>query len=149
MPHSSRRYLSRAILLVYCLVMLWLLLWREKVSGEADFAAHLQLTPFSTIRLYWNVFTKPELSHLIPEAIINLPGNILVFLPFGLLLPASFSGLRRFYRTLLCAAGCIAAVEIVQLATLRGYCDIDDLILNLIGTAMGYGLFRLAAREQK
>jgi len=31
----------------------------------------------------------------------------------------------------------------LQLLTLLGSCDIDDLLLNLMGTALGYGVFRL------
>lgn len=127
----------------YCILMLWLLLWREKSSIDLDYISHLQLTPLTTVRLYWNVFTNPALSHLLPEAMVNLPGNILVFLPFGALLPAAFPALAKFGRSMLCAAVCILGVELTQLITLRGYCDIDDLILNLVGTAMGYGLFRL------
>jgi glycopeptide antibiotics resistance protein len=41
--------------------------------------------------------------------------------------------------------GCLlsAAIEILQLLTRRGVCNIDDVIHNTIGCAIGYGIFRL------
>ena len=38
----------------------------------------------------------------------------------------------------------ITAVELAQLFTLLGSCDIDDLILNVLGAALGYGIHKLA-----
>ena len=35
----------------------------------------------------------------------------------------------------------IAVVETTQLFTLLGSCDVDDLILNLLGAALGYGIY--------
>ena len=138
----------KLLLIAYSVFMLWLLLWRNRSITDSDLLSHLQPIPLATVRLYWNVFTDPDLSHLLPEAITNLPGNILVFLPFGALLPAAFPALAKFAKTMLWAALCILAVELTQLITLRGYCDIDDLILNLIGTAIGYGLFRLLSPKE-
>ena len=40
----------------------------------------------------------------------------------------------------------IAAVEAVQLFTLLGSCDVDDLLLNLLGVLLGWGLLRLFSR---
>ena len=34
-------------------------------------------------------------------------------------------------------------VELLQMLLLVGTCDVDDLIQNLLGAALGYGLFRL------
>ncbi|WP_349305985.1 VanZ family protein [Clostridium swellfunianum] len=34
-------------------------------------------------------------------------------------------------------------MEIVQLIFYLGTCDIDDLILNVLGSLLGYGVYRL------
>ena len=34
----------------------------------------------------------------------------------------------------------MTAVELCQLFTLRGFCEIDDLMLNLLGAAMGWAI---------
>ena len=41
----------------------------------------------------------------------------------------------------------ILAVEILQLVTLLGSCDIDDLLLNILGAAMGYVLWKLRNKK--
>ena len=41
-------------------------------------------------------------------------------------------------------AAIITAVELIQLFTLVGSCDVDDLILNVIGSAIGYGFHKAA-----
>ena len=47
------------------------------------------------------------------------------------------------------SAGLIVCVELVQLVTLLGHCDVDDLILNLIGVSMGYLLWALTLRRRE
>ena len=36
----------------------------------------------------------------------------------------------------------ILCVELLQLATMLGSCDIDDLILNVIGASLGFFLWK-------
>lgn len=68
--------------------------------------------------------------------------NILLFVPVGLLLPALFS---RFQKLSRCAAFGFffsLSVEIMQLFSFRAT-DIDDLLMNTLGTLAGFGLFTL------
>ena len=76
-------------------------------------------------------------------AIRNLLGNILLFTHLGIFLPVLFPPLRKFFRTLLSVTFIITIIELCQLALMVGSCDIDDLILNVSGAALGYGLYRL------
>ncbi len=98
--------------------------------------------PFYTVRSQLRCLFSGRPS-LVRYAIVNLGGNTLLFVPLGFFLPLCFKRLRRLYKTLLAAAAVMTAVELAQLFTLRGYADIDDLMLNLLGTAIGYALFRL------
>lgn len=143
---DRRRKWNIAIFLMYALFMLWLLFFRNRVPGDVrDIGQRLNLTPLHTIRLFWNLLSHPRPA-LVRLAVVNLAGNILLFLPLGLLLPQAFQKAPRLWKTLLTAALLICAVEIAQLLTLRGSCDVDDLILNLLGTLLGYGVFRLTVR---
>ena len=45
---------------------------------------------------------------------------------------------RRAAKVMLISAVVISVIELTQMFTLRGYCDIDDLILNEAGVALGY-----------
>ena len=79
--------------------------------------------------------------YLVRAALINLLGNVVMFVPLGLFLPLIFTKLRKLWRTLFTVTLLIAVVEIAQLFTLLGSCDVDDLILNLLGAALGYGIY--------
>ena len=67
----------------------------------------------------------------------NIIGNIIVFAPFGILVPMlfekKFSKLKNF--TLL-MIGVVLAVEYIQFVTKTGSFDVDDLILNVLGAVI-------------
>ena len=69
--------------------------------------------------------------------------NVLLFIPFGVLLPAVSVKMRRFGRTF--GEGCILSlfIECFQFITKRGYAQTDDVITNALGTALGYLCFRI------
>ena len=133
----------KVLFLVYCAGMLWLLFDREGgVPGEdywLQVQQNMNLEPFHTIKLFWNVLDREEYRKL---AIINLGGNIGMFIPLGFFLPLLWKGLRKWWKTWLAVLGIMLMVELAQLFTLRGSFDVDDLILNLLGAAMGYIVYR-------
>ena len=59
------------------------------------------------------------------------------------------AAVQKVWRTMLACTGIICLVELCQMVTLLGTCDIDDLILNLLGCAIGYGLHFLTNRKSK
>lgn len=132
---------------LYCAFMLWLLFHRPGYEAGIPYLLQLKinLVPLRTIRQFWHLLLG---SHYQRHAFKNLLGNFLLFIPLGFLLPLNFTGLKGFWRTLLASLLLIIAVELVQLFTLVGCCDIDDLILNLPGAALGYGLYALRRNPQ-
>lgn len=66
--------------------------------------------------------------------------NILMTMPLGFLLPFLYRDWRRFSRAVLAGAGFSLLIECSQLLTNRA-CDIDDLIANALGAALGYALW--------
>lgn len=144
---NHRRKLHIALFAAYAALMLWLLLHR---SGYVDGIPYLQqlkanLIPFRTVRLFVRLLSHHR-PHLVRAAIINLVGNVIMFIPLGLFLPLIFRKLRKWHKTLLCTALIITAVEIAQLLTLVGSCDVDDLILNLAGSTVGYILYKIISK---
>lgn len=134
---------------IYCAVMLYLLFNRSGAIEGIDYWEQISmsysLTPLKTIRQYLRLLgLRPHLQRL---AVINLVGNVVMFIPLGALLPMVFEKLRAYWKAFLCTAGIIIAVELTQLFTLLGSCDIDDLLLNLLGASMGYGLYRLFLKK--
>lgn len=78
--------------------------------------------------------------------VINLLGNIGVFIPIGLAAPIIFRKMDPFKSALVSAAGFSLIIEILQGITGQGVMDIDDLILNLCGGLVGYLAFWFGRR---
>lgn len=139
----------------YCILMAWLLFGRTRYDIANGYwntlSQHLSLTPLHTIGLFVNILVNDYGQQLRRDAIINLFGNVLMFLPLGFLPPLLWKGFQKLWKCLLWGGLIIICVELIQLFALVGNCDIDDLLLNLVGIAIGYGLYRLltAIRKRK
>lgn len=136
----------RFLFLVYCAVMLWLLFgrptgWVEGQSYQQMLRLNTNLTPLLTIRNYIFVIRKNTNPELVRHCIINLGGNIFLFIPAGYLLPRIFPKQRNFFLFLITCAVSILLVETAQLFSLLGSFDIDDLILNLAGMVIGFSIY--------
>ena len=80
------------------------------------------------------------------EAAINIIGNISMFIPTGIIMPILYRRLDRFWKVLLAGAGLSFVIEMIQLLFPGSVTDIDDLILNTAGAAIGYGIYKLVCR---
>ncbi len=69
--------------------------------------------------------------------------NIFMFFPFGMILPALWKPCRRLSVCILLAALFSAGIEAAQYVTGRGYCQAEDVLMNALGAAAGYGIFLL------
>lgn len=71
--------------------------------------------------------------------------NILMFLPFGILLPVCVRRFRKGWFCTLCGCLCSVFLELSQLATGRGYCQIDDVLTNTAGAFAGWCIWYVLA----
>lgn len=136
---------------IYCGGVLFLLFWRDTFNYSQSYwrmvSENINIIPFETINSQLYTIIKRSNPYLVPYAIINLFGNIALFIPFGFFLPWLNKKYKKISTTLFQSTLIILAVEIIQLFTLKGTCDIDDLILNTIGILIGYILCRLFCRK--
>lgn len=132
--------------LLYVLVMVRLLFGRHTYDMFGSYwdtlKSNTNLIPFYTIKNYLWLLKHTASEYLLQHAYVNLLGNVFLFVPLGIFLPLLFSKLRAFkhYFPFLCLT--ILLIELIQLFTLRGSCDVDDFILNCVGGAMGYGIMK-------
>jgi len=149
---ANRKRIWYVLFAIYCIAMAYLLFGREEAAAGIPYANQLRLRmnliPFRTLRHQWKLLFMADRPWLIRHSLINLWGNILLFLPLGIFLPKLWTQLNNFRKLLLTTAGIIVAVELTQVLTLLGRCDIDDLILNLIGAAMGYGIYKWTQKDR-
>jgi glycopeptide antibiotics resistance protein len=80
------------------------------------------------------------------ELLLNLIGNTLMFLPLGMVWPIAFRRLHTHKDVLLSGFATSLCIEILQLPFYDRVSDIDDLLLNTLGFAAGYGILLLARR---
>ncbi len=70
--------------------------------------------------------------------------NVLLFVPYGFICCLAFLKIRRFFSCMALGAVTSLGIELLQLATGRGYFQIDDILTNILGTLTGFLLFKLA-----
>ena len=76
----------------------------------------------------------------------NIILNILLFIPFGYLLPVHLPRLR-WWQVILLGLAFSLTIELLQLITKLGYADVDDLINNTLGAAIGFLCYKLILKN--
>ncbi|WP_062106777.1 VanZ family protein [Bacillus niameyensis] len=102
------------------------------LSRGSHYQSRMELSLFSSYREAWFEFTVRQWQFLYL--------NILMFIPFGILLPLYRSRFKKAVWTIGAAALFTLAIECIQLITGFGIFDIDDLFNNLLGGIIGYGI---------
>src|SRR5688572_21615415 len=101
-------------------------------SPASEALTHTNLRPGRSLRAYLD---QPELR----DAARQIGGNLLLGVPFGILLPLVLPRARGILRVLALTAAVMLLVELVQGALVTGRAfDIDDVLLNTTGAMVGY-----------
>lgn len=125
-------------------------------NGKEIIRLEPQLVPFRTINFY--------VSHV--QAVTdwffkNLFCNLIMFMPLGFLVPIKLDcknnktekknkiKIPRVFKILLLGTLISIAVELIQYATALGQMDIDDVILNAVGTYLGYVCYMILSLGRK
>ena len=131
------------VFIFYCFILVYVLFLSRGTRVGFTYAEYMRrftnFIPFKTIieyvqryaHGYWYLST------------VNLLGNLALFVPMGMALPCLFKKLNRFWKVILTVLGMVVLVEIVQGILRVGSVDIDDVLFNVIGAMIGYGLIRL------
>ena len=134
--------IAKITFILYIALMLWLL-FGQRVSNDVqggywdELSQNINLVPFRTIGGYMDRLynSAGKLNH---QAVINLGGNVIMFIPLGFLLPFVSDRAKKLKNCFVMTFVVILSVELLQFATLLGSFDIDDLLLNMIGIFMGW-----------
>ena len=135
------RYAVKLALFAVYLIALCYGLFFAELAGRGGYEEfRYNFTPFQEIMRYIVYADRIGFRGVF----LNLYGNILAFVPFGFFLPALFLGENHhpWLAVFLCFAFS-AFVEATQLWTQVGCCDVDDVILNTAGGAIGYIIYRV------
>lgn len=72
----------------------------------------------------------------------NSFGNVLWFVPFGILFPIVFLKKASFLKTFLAGMLLSIGIETLQFLLATGVSDIDDVFFNTCGAIIGYGIYK-------
>ncbi len=140
------------LILVYiCMVVIarFIFLPLEHVDG------HLGTLIFDASRIlpFWiNLMPFTFLNDFYDSWQINIIGNIAMFIPVGIVWPICFKKLNTIGKSILAGGSFSLFIEIVQLLFFDRCSDVDDLLLNTIGVAIGSVIYfgiKKAARIKK
>ena len=125
----------------YCPVLLlveWalLILCATVIFRETSVERGYNLVPF------WSYFDYGKHSYFMEMFGENIL-NVLLFVPIGFF---SGCGLRRMTlkKILLLGGGLSVFIELLQFIFKKGFCETDDVIHNVLGCLIGYGLWHVA-----
>ncbi|WP_304017408.1 VanZ family protein [Fenollaria timonensis] len=108
------------------------------IENEKDGLRNINLIPFRSISPYLRNITEPY-------AFKNIIANILVFIPLGFFVSNKNS--KNVFKTLVICLSVILSIECIQLLFKIGFFDVDDIILNFIGSLIGV-LINLVAQKR-
>lgn len=115
--------------------------WQKDVILEGLSTANYK--PFHTIRLYLKHYNTLGII-----AFSNLYGNVLVFVPFGVLLPMVHKKSKNLLVLLLNTLFFVLGIEVFQLFSAFGAFDVDDILLNCLGAFLGGVLFFICEKTR-
>ena len=138
---QKARRICAGLFLAYGLMMMYLLFLQRTPSAEGAY----NLIPLYTIRHQLRLLSGGA---FVQFAYVNLVGNVVMFLPLGLL-PAIWKRQRKPGWYLLTTALSIAAIEAAQFLTRLGSADVDDWILNMAGAIMGFEFWRTIGKRYR
>ena len=98
------------------------------IENEKDGLRNINLIPFRSMSPYLRDITEPY-------AFKNIIANILVFIPLGFFI--SNKNPKNVFKALIICLGVILSIELIQLFFKIGFFDVDDIILNFIGSLLG------------
>ena len=93
-------------------------------------------TLFKTIKMYIRYSYKLN-------SFENLVGNVVVFLPFGYLLPRIWRTAKSGLMLMGYAFFFSLSIELFQLFSAFGAFDVDDLLLNTAGALIGFFVYKM------
>lgn len=81
--------------------------------------------------------------------LLNIIGNITMFIPVGIVWPVCFKKINTVGKTILAGAGFSLFIELTQLPFFERCSDVDDIMLNTLGTAIGAVIFFVCKEIKK
>lgn len=126
------KLLVKFLFIFYCIYLIYLLFFgfgRPPLFNDTK--AEYNLRPFHTLKFFLNLDKNKHWEYFM----INIAGNIFIFIPLGFWLS---SKIKEFLYFSIFFIIIIFVIELLQYITQTGTADIDDILLNYIGGIVGF-----------
>ena len=143
----NHKAVMKLLFIIYMCVLVYVVFFAEAMGRTPQDGYVYNLTPLKEIKRFmryiWDNDALGRVSRL------NIFGNIIAFIPFGIYLPYTSESKLGFISTFLYTFSLSLTIELVQLITKVGSCDVDDIILNTLGGVIGYILWYIYTKLRK
>ncbi|WP_322904784.1 VanZ family protein [Paenibacillus campi] len=138
---STMRKTILILFIVYTILILYFMFVGFERMGDVA-----QSSEYTFMWIPDSFYKLPDVAELLSPSIMKLVsfGNTFAFIPFGLFIPLLYR--ISFFRFIGLFMLCIITLETVQAFTKLGSFDINDVIQNSWGAAIGYGAYKLGTR---
>ncbi len=143
----NHKAVMKLLFIIYMCVLVYVVFFAEAMGRTSQDGYVYNLTPLKEIKRFMKyIWDNDALGSV---ARLNIFGNIIAFIPFGIYLPYTSESKLGFISTFLYTFSLSLTIELVQLITKVGSCDVDDIILNTLGGVIGYILWYIYTKLRK
>lgn len=140
---TKRQKMGWVLFLLYLALLSYLMFFSEdfgRTNPNRGYAYNL--APFKEIMRFITYYETLGMR----AVVVNLAGNVIAFMPFGFFMPVVSRRSRGPVRIIFLGFGFSLMLETIQLVFKVGSFDVDDLILNTLGAAIGFFCYRRVQR---
>lgn len=148
------------VLAASTIVLPMLIVWQKKRQREISFARKFMIVIFTLyvaaifsavgipnvsyirVNLSWNLIPIVPMVNDFTEPVLN----VILFVPLGCMLPILWSRFQSVKNTVITGFSLSLFIELVQIFSYRAT-DVNDLITNTTGTAIGYLIWKCFGRK--
>lgn len=144
LKNTTKRQKAGWVLFLAYLALLSYLMFFSEDFGRTDTGRGYayNLVPFKEISRFLIHYKMVG----VRAVVVNLAGNVAAFMPFGFFMPVVSRRSRGPVRIILLGFSFSLLLETTQLIFQVGSFDVDDLILNTLGAALGFWCYRRVQR---
>ena len=137
---TKRQKLGWVLFILYLCLLAYFMFFSESFGRtDTDREYAYNLVPLKEIIRYFRYYRTLGMTLFL----INIVGNIAAFMPFGFFLPIISRRSRKWYNTVSFGLVFSLTLETLQLVLRVGSFDVDDMLLNTIGAALGFWVYKL------
>ena len=144
-PINKLREVFINLFFIYFLILVNLTIFKYGyLTLDFDIRFYINYIPFvETVKMFTNEFSDIHI------ALYNVVGNILLFIPLGFFIPLFFNKKNKLSKVILYGFTASLTIEVLQIFTPFNTTDIDDIILNTLGSILGFIIFNIFYRILK